>query len=82
MTGQPLFEEPVLHSGSEFEQLKIFKNTRGVLVNWELRQLDEKLLQRQQPEVGFHVGWYVGIRFAIIRPCVVLFRAATFGTEM
>jgi hypothetical protein len=66
MTGQPLFEELVLHSGSEFERLQIFKNTRGVLVNWELRQLDEKLLQGQQPQVGFHFGCHLGVRFAII----------------
>ena len=41
---------PVRFTATQSKELKIFKNTRGVLVNWELHPVDASLLQGQQAQ--------------------------------
>jgi hypothetical protein len=42
--------EPVRFTATQSKQLRIFKNTRGVLVNWELHPVDVALLQGEQSQ--------------------------------
>ena len=42
--------EPVRFTATQSKQLKIFKNTRGILVNWELHPVDLALLQGEQAQ--------------------------------
>ena len=42
--------EPVRFTATQSKKLKIFKNTRGVLVNWELHPVDVALLQGEQAQ--------------------------------
>ena len=42
--------QPVRFTATECKRLKIFKNTRGILVNWELHAVDVALLQGQQSQ--------------------------------
>ena len=43
-------KEPVRFTATQSKQLRIFKNTRGVLVNWELHPVDVALLQGEQSQ--------------------------------
>jgi len=40
--------QPVRFTATESRKHKIFKNTRGIFVNWELHPVDVALLQGQQ----------------------------------
>jgi len=42
--------EPVRFTATQSKQLKIFKNTRGILVNWELHPVDLAFLQGEQAQ--------------------------------
>ena len=42
--------EPVRFTATQNKELRIFKNTRGILVNWELHPVDVALLQGQQAQ--------------------------------
>ena len=42
--------EPVRFTATQSKEYRIFKNTRGILVNWELHLVDVALLQRQQAQ--------------------------------
>ena len=42
--------EPVRFTATQSKELKIFKNTRGILVNWELHHVDLALLQGEQAQ--------------------------------
>ena len=42
--------EPVRFTATQSKDLRIFKNTRGILVNWELHAVDLALLQGEQAQ--------------------------------
>ena len=42
--------KPVRFTNTVSKELRIFKNTRGVLVNWELHPVDVGLLQGEQAQ--------------------------------